>query len=80
TPQDTALNFPGATHPFVRATALTLSGPDPLAENTYAEPLKLAPVESSLEFPAVGTTELRYTFPAYSVTILRLAPASTPSP
>ncbi|MEO0055420.1 MAG: hypothetical protein RLZZ50_1367 [Verrucomicrobiota bacterium] len=80
TPQDTALNFPGATHPFVRATALTLSGPDPLAENTYEDPLKLSPLESTLKLPSGGVSELRHTFPAYSLTILRLAPASTPSP
>lgn len=72
TAQDTTLTFIGAKKPFTRATVLTLSGPDPLAENTYAEPFKLAPVETTLAHPAAGATGLQHTFPPYSVTILRL--------
>jgi len=75
TPQETTVKLSGAPCPYTRATTLTLSGPDPLAENTYAAPLKLSPVESSLDLPPGGTTELHHTFPPYSVTILRLQPA-----
>ena len=70
TPQETTIALAGAPHPYARATALTLAGSDPLAENTYDEPFKIAPVESAIALPAAGATELRHTFPPYSVTIL----------
>ena len=71
-PQDTVIHLAGSQRPYIRGTALTLAGNDPLAENTYAEPLKIAPVETALVLPAAGATELHHTFPPYSVTILQL--------
>ncbi len=74
-PQDTGIKLAGAGRAYAGGSALTMIDADPLAENTYAEPFKIAPVETALAFPAAGATEFRHTFPPYSVTVLRLHPA-----
>jgi alpha-L-arabinofuranosidase len=71
-PQETSIHLAGSPKPYANATALTLTGNDPLAENTFAEPSKLAPVESVISLPAEGATDLKHIFPPYSVTILKL--------
>lgn len=48
--------------------AITLTGTDQMAENTYDNPERIAPKESSVQ---ANASSFKYTFPAYSVTILR---------
>lgn len=50
------------------ATATVLTSDDPLDENTFEEPTKIVPKTSTV--PVRGTS-MSYTFPAYSLTIVR---------
>jgi hypothetical protein len=53
----------------MRGQALVLSGPDPLAEKSFAAPRKVAPRSEAV---AVTGPNFSRTFPAHSVTVLRL--------
>ncbi|HBF35662.1 TPA: alpha-L-arabinofuranosidase, partial [Candidatus Sumerlaeota bacterium] len=55
---------------FVSGKAIVLANSDPDAENTFAEPQKVAPKEEKLE--KVSDNKVERTFPANSVTVLRL--------
>jgi alpha-N-arabinofuranosidase len=68
-PEELQLNFTGAGHLAPDGTAITLSGTDPKAVNSLAEPQKIVPVTS----PVHGvSTAFKYTLPGYSVTVLQL--------
>jgi alpha-L-arabinofuranosidase len=68
TPLPTALDLRGVSG-AVRGKAIVLTGSGPLEENSFASPDKIAPREE----PVSGRVgEFRHTFPAHSVTVLRL--------
>jgi alpha-N-arabinofuranosidase len=63
------LDFAGAPAAASSATVFTLAGPDGKGENSFAAPQNIAPQESPL---AVPSPQFSYTFPANSLTVLRL--------
>jgi len=67
-PQTTAITIDGAAGLAPTGKAITLSG-KPDETNSLTDPKHLVPVES--EVPGVGAS-FNYTFPPYSVTVLRL--------
>ena len=69
--RDTAIALQGVARvaPTARATVLTSASPDD--ENSFDEPAKVAPQETVLQPVA---PQFRHTFPAHSVSILRLRP------
>lgn len=69
TPQQTRLNIRGATGLRSSGTSVVLTAESPTAENTLDNPKQVVPVSKPVE--RVGP-EFDYTFPANSVTILRL--------
>ena len=69
TPQETLISLRGATAIAPEAKAIVLTSADAMDENTLEEPRKVVPVTHAVDH--VGKS-LRYTFPAQSVTILRL--------
>jgi len=67
--QDTAVTLDGAGKVAPEGTALVLTSDDPNDENSFAHPTRVAPVA----LPAKGLgPSFRYTFPPYSLTILRI--------
>jgi alpha-N-arabinofuranosidase len=52
---------------------ITMSGPGPDAENSFEQPEAVAPIAGTIE--GVGP-KFEHTFPAWSVTVLRLKPAA----
>jgi alpha-L-arabinofuranosidase len=69
TPLATAVELRGAGKGAVRGKALVLSAPGPLEENSFGEPTRIAPREERVNVSGPVFTR---TFPAYSVTVLRL--------
>jgi alpha-L-arabinofuranosidase len=67
--QPTRVDLRGAGKKVKSATATVLASANPDDENTLEEPAKVAPVTRPAE---VSAADFRYTFPAHSVTILRL--------
>jgi alpha-L-arabinofuranosidase len=67
-PQDTAIKLNGFSGP-VTGTAVVLTSEKPEDENTLGEPKKVAPVERAFR---QASSTFDYSFPAYSVTILRV--------
>jgi alpha-L-arabinofuranosidase len=68
-PLGTAVELRGAKEAAVKGKAITLTGAGPLEENSFATPDKIAPREEALKASAPTFTR---TFPAHSVTVLRL--------
>jgi alpha-L-arabinofuranosidase len=68
-PAEVNLNFAGARAAGPEATVVTLTSPDVTDENSFAEPQKVSPQESKLN---VASPQFSYTFPANSLTVLRL--------
>jgi len=68
-PAEVKLDFAGAPAAASSATVFTLAGPDGKGENSFAAPQNIAPQESPL---AVPSPQFSYTFPANSLTVLRL--------
>jgi alpha-L-arabinofuranosidase len=66
---DTDIRFEGVKEVRAPARAIVLSSADPADENTLEQPMKVAPVEQVILGAA---TAFRHTFPAHSVTVLRL--------
>jgi alpha-L-arabinofuranosidase len=68
-PLDTAVELRGAKAAALRGKALVLASTGPLDENSFATPEKIAPREEKV---AVDAPTFSRTFPAHSVTVLRL--------
>ena len=68
---ETAIDLRGAKRSALRGKAITLTASGPLDENSFAAPAKVAPHEEAVQFAAPTFTR---TFPAHSVTVLRLKP------
>ncbi len=68
TAQDTTVRIDGAKAPMDGTVTVLTSG-RPTDENSLGEPTKVAPVTTTLK--GVGA-EFRHTFPAYSLTVMRL--------
>ncbi|HEV3049985.1 MAG TPA: alpha-L-arabinofuranosidase C-terminal domain-containing protein, partial [Longimicrobium sp.] len=68
-PLDTAIDLRGAGEGRVRGRAAVLTSADPHAENSFDAPAKVAPREEAVR---ATLPEFRHTFPAHSVTVLRL--------
>jgi alpha-L-arabinofuranosidase len=66
---DTDIRFHGVNQVRAPARATVLTSPDPADENTLDQPMKVAPVEQVIHDAA---TAFRHTFPAHSVTVLRV--------
>jgi alpha-L-arabinofuranosidase len=66
---DTDVRFEGVRELRAPARAIILASPDPADENTLDQPMKVAPVEQVVQDAA---TAFRHTFPAHSVTVLRV--------
>jgi len=66
---EAAVDLQGARGTAVRGKALVLTSSGPLDENSFQEPAKIAPREEKVT--ATGPT-FRRSFPAHSVTVLRL--------
>jgi alpha-L-arabinofuranosidase len=69
-PQALNLQLNGVSKFGVRATATVLTSDSPLDENTFEQPTKVAPRTTPLK---VTGPSMPYTFPAHSLTILRIA-------
>jgi alpha-L-arabinofuranosidase len=69
---DTALDLKGAPKLAPTGTAVVLTSADPNDENSFDEPTKVAPQEETVPVPGAS---FRHTFPAHSVTVLRLKQA-----
>jgi alpha-L-arabinofuranosidase len=67
-----SITLEGAPALAPTGTAITLSGPGPLAENSFETPEAIAPIKS--EVGGVGP-KFTHAFPAWSVSVLRLPPA-----
>ena len=65
----TSICLEGMEECALTGTLYTYESPDPETENSYASPEKLKPSQKSFE---TENGEFTYTFPAYSVTVLRL--------
>ncbi|MCX5673706.1 MAG: carbohydrate binding domain-containing protein [Planctomycetota bacterium] len=68
-PQDTQIELAGAGKVDAKAAAIVLTAASPDAENSLAEPVRVAPVTSAIDTAAA---RFSHTFPPWSVTILRL--------
>jgi alpha-L-arabinofuranosidase len=68
-PVEAKLDFAGAKKISSEAKVCTLASSSQLNENSFAEPLKVSPKNSKLKTPA---PQFGYTFPANSLTVLRL--------
>jgi alpha-L-arabinofuranosidase len=68
-PIDAALDFAGAKSAGSEARAVTLASGSGHDENSFSEPQKVIPIESRLTITA---PKFSYTFPANSLTVLRL--------
>jgi alpha-L-arabinofuranosidase len=69
TPQETAVKIEGVKKVRSTGTAIVLTSGSPADENTLDQPQKVAPVRQKLQNAAQN---FRYTFPAHSLTVLRL--------
>jgi alpha-L-arabinofuranosidase len=69
-PQTMTLQLNGVPKFGARATATVLTSDNPLDENTFEQPTKVVPKTSPL---AVKSATFPHTFPANSLTILRIA-------
>lgn len=69
--QTTQVDLRGLTGPIRTATATVLTSGEPDDENSFEKPAKVAPVDRAIE---VRGTAFRHTFPAHSVTVVRLGP------
>jgi alpha-L-arabinofuranosidase len=69
-PQETQVSLDGAKAIASRGTAIVLTSSSPEDENSLAQPTLVAPVERRVS--GLGP-KFNYTFPPYSVTILRLS-------
>jgi alpha-N-arabinofuranosidase len=67
-PVEVKLTVNGATKPVTNARVLQLAGARP-DENTFAEPTKISPQESTLKF---SKDKLTHTFPPNSLTVIRI--------
>lgn len=67
-PAEVKLDFAGVKGAASKATVFTLTG-GLKAENSFAEPRKISPVESKIK---INSPQFTYTFPADSLTVLRL--------
>jgi alpha-L-arabinofuranosidase len=65
----TRVDIRGLTGAVKSATATVLASDDPFVENSLAEPTKIVPATAPL---AVTSGSFEHTFPANSVTVLRL--------
>ncbi len=63
------LHFDGLHQPATRALATTLTSAQPTDENSIATPTKVAPVTTTVDGPSPA---MSYTFPPWSVTVLRI--------
>ena len=68
-PQNTAIDLQGADKLAGTARAIVLASPKAADENTFDAPTKVAPREESVRNIA---PLFRYTFPANSITVLRI--------
>jgi alpha-L-arabinofuranosidase len=68
-PLETTIDLRGAKGGSVRGKALVLTSTGPLDENSFGEPTKIAPREEKVSVSGPSFTR---TFPAQSVTVLRL--------
>jgi alpha-L-arabinofuranosidase len=66
---DTDIRFDGVKQVRAPGRATVLTSHDPADENTLDQPMKVAPVEQAIRDAAAG---FRHTFPAHSVTVLRV--------
>lgn len=71
TPRETQIDLAGVGALQATGQAFVLTSPNENDENTLAQPTKVAPVAVSVTGVAPKFT---YTFPAHSLTILRLKP------
>jgi alpha-L-arabinofuranosidase len=69
-PQPMTLDLKGVATVGARGTVTVLTSANPLEENTFEAPEKIVPQTSPLR---VSGTSFVHTFPAYSLTILRIA-------
>ncbi len=67
--QETDIRLEGVDHVQPSATAIVLSSEKPSDENTLSDPTKVVPITRQIPNAA---KEFKYTFPAESVTVLRL--------
>jgi alpha-L-arabinofuranosidase len=70
---DTQIDLRGTGPAIKSATATVLTSADPADENSLDQPEKVAPITRPVD---ITTPKFRYAFPAHSVTVLRLRPAS----
>jgi alpha-L-arabinofuranosidase len=68
-PAEVKLDLAGARKVAAKAVAFTLAGGSSQDENSFAEPRKVSPQESKIK---ISSPQLSYTFPANSLTVLRL--------
>lgn len=68
-PKHLTIDLAGVKNTNGKATAEVLTAPQLNAENSLEAPTKIAPVESRIEIPANNFT---YSFPAQSLTVLRI--------
>ncbi|MGA2866316.1 MAG: alpha-L-arabinofuranosidase C-terminal domain-containing protein [Verrucomicrobiota bacterium] len=66
---ETEIRFEGVKSVRAPGQATVLTSPDPADENSMAQPMKVAPVQQVIQNAA---TNFRHTFPAHSVTVLRV--------
>jgi alpha-L-arabinofuranosidase len=66
---ETEIRFDGVKNVRSPGQATVLTSPDPADENSLAQPMKVAPVRQVIQNAA---TNFRHTFPAHSVTVLRV--------
>jgi alpha-L-arabinofuranosidase len=71
-PLETTIKLRGAREVALRGKALVLTSGGPLDENSFVHPAKIAPREEDVSAPLPTFTR---TFPAHSVTVLRLKQA-----
>ncbi len=70
-PQPTRIQLTGLSKLSPKAQVITLTHPDPTAENGVDAPSKIVPTESIVD---IAAPEFTYILPANSVTVLRLKP------
>jgi alpha-L-arabinofuranosidase len=68
-PEDVNVSLSGLKGKYARGVCTELSAASPTDENTFAQPEKIAPKTSAL--PPYSGENCLYTFPPYSVTVLR---------
>ncbi|NCI46790.1 alpha-L-arabinofuranosidase C-terminal domain-containing protein [Sediminibacterium soli] len=66
----TGIDLQGAVKTAGQATVYTLTSGDTDGENSFAKPQQYIPVKTGLD--GVRSNQLQYTFPRYSITVLRI--------